>query len=39
LTEARRKLQELVAEVIEDYDQPFQTIRQKRRNRKTTSRR
>ena len=39
LTEARRKLQELVAEVIEDHDQPFQTIRQKRRNRKTTSRR
>src|SRR5437763_4685932 len=29
LEEARQKLQELVAEVIEDHDQPFQTIRQK----------
>jgi DNA-binding PadR family transcriptional regulator len=27
---ARQKLQELVSEVIEDHDQPFQTIRQKR---------
>ena len=31
LDEARAKLQELVAEVLEDHDQPFQTIRQKRR--------
>jgi DNA-binding PadR family transcriptional regulator len=30
LTEARNKLLELVAEVIEDHDEPFQTIRQKR---------
>jgi DNA-binding PadR family transcriptional regulator len=33
LAEAREKLQELVAEVIEDHDQPFQTIREKRRQR------
>jgi DNA-binding PadR family transcriptional regulator len=39
LTEARRKLQELVAEVIEDHDQPFQTIRQKHGKRRTTQRR
>jgi DNA-binding PadR family transcriptional regulator len=31
LAEARRKLQELVAEVLDDHDQPFQAIRQKRR--------
>jgi DNA-binding PadR family transcriptional regulator len=31
LKEARQKLQELVAEVVEDHDAPFQTIRQKRR--------
>jgi PadR family transcriptional regulator PadR len=31
LNEARGKLQELVAEVLEDHDQPFQTIRRKRR--------
>jgi PadR family transcriptional regulator PadR len=31
LKEARSKLQELVAEVLEDHDQPFQTIRQKHR--------
>jgi PadR family transcriptional regulator, regulatory protein PadR len=31
LKEARQKLQELVAEVIEGHDQPFQTIREKRR--------
>ncbi|HEY7307972.1 MAG TPA: PadR family transcriptional regulator [Gemmataceae bacterium] len=31
LNEARVKLEELVAEVIEDHDQPFQTIRQKHR--------
>jgi DNA-binding PadR family transcriptional regulator len=30
LKEARRKLQELVGEVIEDHDQPFQTVRKKR---------
>ncbi len=34
LTEARQKLQELVAEVIEDHDQPFQAIREKRRGRR-----
>jgi DNA-binding PadR family transcriptional regulator len=33
LTEARQKLQELVAEVVEDHDQPFHTIREKRRQR------
>lgn len=32
LNEARGKLQELVAEVLEDHDQPFQTIRSKRRD-------
>lgn len=32
LNEARGKLQELVAEVLEDHDQPFQTIRHKRRD-------
>jgi PadR family transcriptional regulator PadR len=31
LDEARAKLQELVAEVLEDHDHPFQTIRQKHR--------
>lgn len=31
LDEARQKLLELVAEVVEDQDQPFQTIREKRR--------
>jgi len=30
LAEAREKLLELVAEVVEDHDQPFQTIRHKR---------
>lgn len=29
LAEAREKLQELVAEVLEDHDQPFQVIREK----------
>lgn len=33
LADARDRLLELVAEVIEDYDQPFQTIRQKRQQR------
>jgi PadR family transcriptional regulator PadR len=33
LAEARHKLHELVLEVIEDQDQPFQTIRQKRHKR------
>ncbi len=33
LAEARQKLLELVAEVVEDHDQPFQTIRQKRHQR------
>jgi DNA-binding PadR family transcriptional regulator len=31
LEEARQRLSELVAEVIEDQDQPFQAIREKRR--------
>jgi PadR family transcriptional regulator len=31
LATARKRLLELVAEVVEDNDQPFQTIRQKRR--------
>ena len=31
LAEARLKLQELVAEVLEDHDEPFQTLKQKRR--------
>src|SRR5262249_50751784 len=31
LASARAQLRELVAEVIEDYDEPFQVIRQKRR--------
>ncbi len=39
LDEARQKLQELVAEVIDDQDQPFQTIREKRRRRHTPQRR
>jgi DNA-binding PadR family transcriptional regulator len=33
LEQARQRLQELVAEVIEDQDQPFQAIREKRRQR------
>jgi DNA-binding PadR family transcriptional regulator len=33
LAEARLKLHELVAEVIEDHDTTFQTIRQKRQHR------
>jgi DNA-binding PadR family transcriptional regulator len=36
LQEARTKLLELVAEVVEDHDQPFQTIQQKRRLRDQT---
>lgn len=32
LAEARVKLLELVAEVVENHDQPFQTIRQKHRH-------
>ena len=39
LKEAREKLQELVAEVIEDHDQPFQAIRQKRRDPNKEARR
>src|SRR5437016_5354593 len=38
LAEARQKLQELVTEVLEDQDQPFQTIRQKRRQPEPSSR-
>ena len=34
LNEAREKLQELVAEVIEGHDQPFQAIREKRQPRR-----
>lgn len=37
--EARSKLQELVAEVIEDHDEPFQAIRQKRRAHQRRSQR
>lgn len=33
LADARQKLQELVAEVLEDHDEPFQTLRRKRRQR------
>src|SRR5262245_52490354 len=33
LAEARQKLQELVAEVLEDHDEPFQTMKQKGRER------
>ncbi|HLN26714.1 MAG TPA: PadR family transcriptional regulator [Gemmataceae bacterium] len=33
VTKAREKLLELVAEVVEDQDQPFQTMREKRRHR------
>ena len=33
LGRAREQLLELVAEVVEDNDQPFQTIRQKRRRK------
>jgi DNA-binding PadR family transcriptional regulator len=39
LVEARQKLLELVTEVIEEHDQPFQTIRQKRRHRDEQHRR
>ena len=34
LAEARHKLQELVAEIIDDQDEPFQAIRQKRQPRR-----
>jgi DNA-binding PadR family transcriptional regulator len=37
LNEARGKLQELIAEVLEDYDAPFQTIRRKRSDPDTES--
>ncbi len=37
LNEACGKLQELVAEVLEDHDEPFQTIRRKRRDPGTES--
>jgi DNA-binding PadR family transcriptional regulator len=33
LAEARQKLQELVAEVLEDHDEPFHAMKQKRRQR------
>ena len=39
LADAREKLLELVAEVIEDQDQPFQTIRQKRQQDQREDRR
>jgi len=39
LNAARTKLEELVAEVIEDHDQPFQAIRQKRRDPNKEARR
>ena len=35
LEEARQKLQELVSEVVEDHDAPFQAIREKHRPRST----
>jgi DNA-binding PadR family transcriptional regulator len=35
LAEARSKLTELVAEIIEDQEQPFQVIRQKHRRRRS----
>ena len=38
LQEAREKLQELVAEVIEDHDQPFRIIQQKRRKKQSPKR-
>ncbi|HMF16317.1 MAG TPA: PadR family transcriptional regulator [Gemmataceae bacterium] len=38
LKEAREKLQELVAEVIEDHDQPFRVIKQKRTKRRSPKR-
>ena len=37
LKAARSKLKELVAEVVEGHDEPFQTIRQKRRSRQTSA--
>ncbi len=33
LTQSRHKLEELIAEVIEDHDQPFRVIQEKRRKR------
>ena len=33
LEEARAQLAELVSEILEDHDEPFQTIRQKRRRK------
>ena len=33
LAAARQRLQELVAEVLEDHDEPFQAIKQKRHER------
>jgi PadR family transcriptional regulator, regulatory protein PadR len=33
LSEARKKLAELVAEIIEDHDRPFRTIQEKRRRK------
>ncbi|HXG10406.1 MAG TPA: PadR family transcriptional regulator [Gemmataceae bacterium] len=38
LAEARQKLQELVAEILEDHDEPFQAIKQKRRQQERTGR-
>jgi PadR family transcriptional regulator PadR len=39
LAQAREKIAELVAEVIEDQDQPFQIVREKNRARDSTRRR
>lgn len=39
LAEARQRLQELVAEVLEDHDEPFQAYKQKRRAAAETRRR
>jgi DNA-binding PadR family transcriptional regulator len=38
LGDARQRLQELVAEVLEDHDEPFQTIKQKRRQQEEARR-
>jgi len=38
LTDARHKLHELVAEILEDHDEPFQTIKRKRRQQEMTRR-
>lgn len=39
LAEARHKLQELVSEILEDHDEPFQILKQKRRQRRKVDKR